>query len=522
VAIDERVQAARVRAEGSSRGWSFPLLEPGRWTDRHTWFAGLGGLLVVVAWLIEAVQSSSADGLRAGLGAAVAVGVAGLALSLRGVTWSGLAIGGFVVFCGMMAWTWTNTRAVTWSVYAIGALLLAIWTFPWFRDVLQLPKLGSAWLGLAYWPLGIISAVLTAHWAIGAQRIAYFGVSAVAALAAVVAVRRTGRDPSIGVVAAFLLAIAALFYVGSGNVFDNIHAVPDTPWGYGFQGRFWGGPGLLYHPNSLALIGVLVTFRLAPDKSFAAWQRGAAMGITGLLIVLTNSRTAWGFLVFAAIIHVLVLARRWWWERKGITVDDGLPEHSTRRRLIAAALVPFVLTGVVFIGMGGISSLFQSRYHNTTTAPAGDTDTLDMTSGRLDTWRQVLDDFDSDAVAAKLFGNNADPRGAVVRASTGPAGDRPELTTDNSAVGALRRAGILGCVAFVFGLLLLLWRAIRRGAPAWFAIAAVSSLATIPWADWLLGGVGGTFWIFLLAGEAWIAARQGRVLPVVEADRAAA
>ena len=508
MAIDERVHPTDQRASSSGRIPTFPILEPERWTDRHRWFSAVGAVFIVVAWLIEAAQTDSENGIRAALGATAAVAVAGLALSLRGVTWSGLAVGGFVVLCGLMSWTFTNTRAVTWSVYAVGGLLLVIWTFPWVRDALSLPRLGAAWLGLAYWPLGIISAVLTAHWTVGAQRIAYFGVSAVAALSAVVAVRRSGRDPSVGIVAAFLVAIAALFFVGSGNIFDDIHAVPNTPWGYGFQGRFWGGPGLLYHPNSLALIGALVTFRIAPDRRFTAWQRGAALAVTGLVILLTNSRTAWGFLVCAAIVHLLVLVRRhWWWPRRGVVVDDGLPDYSTSTRLVAAALLPFVLAGVVFIGMGGVSTLFQSRYHNPVSTSASDQDTLDLTSGRTATWSQVLKEFNRDAVVAKLFGNNDDPRGAVTRANTGPVGNRPELTTDNSAVGALRRAGILGCVAFVFGLGLLIWRALRREAPAWFTIAVVASVATIPWADWLLGGVGGTYWIFLLAAEAWFVLR---------------
>ncbi|TQS46335.1 O-antigen ligase family protein [Cryptosporangium phraense] len=487
----------------------FPLLDPERWTPRHQRFLIAGAVVVAVAWLVEAAQTNAANGTRAAIGAALAVAVAGFALTLRGVTWSGLAVGGFVVFCGIMSWTWTTTRAVTWSVYAVGGLLLLLWTFPWVRDALRLPRLGAAWLGLAYWPLGIVSAVLTAHWAVGGQRIAYFGVSALAALGVLVALRRTGRDPSVGVVAAFLFAVAALFLVGSGNILDDVHAVPDGPWGRSMTGRFWGGPGLLYHPNSLALIGVLITLRIAPDRSFRGWQRCAALGLTSLVIVLTNSRTAWGFLVCAAIVHLLVLVRRQWWGRGGRPVpDDGLPVYAGWRRMAVAAIVPFLVFGAVFIGMGGVSSLFQSRYQNTVTTPVTDqSDTLDVTSGRLDTWRQVFDDFSADGVVAKVFGNNDDPRGAVVRESTGKVGERPELTTDNSAIGALRRAGVLGCVAFVVGLGLMIWRSLRRGAPAWFTIAAISSLATIPWADWLLGGLGGTFWIFLLAAEAWVVFR---------------
>jgi len=503
------------RVSPNARLGTFPVLDPDRWTKRHSRFLTIGAVVVAIAWLAEAAQNNAANGMRAAIGAALAVAVAGFALSLRGVTWSGLGVGGFVVFCGMMSWTWTTTRAVTWSVYAIGALLLVLWTFPWFRDAIRLPRLGAAWLGLAYWPLGIISALLTANLTVGGQRVAYFGVSAVAALGILVALRRTGRDPSIGVVTAFLFAIAALFLVGSGNLLDDAHAVPDGPWGSAMTGRFWGGPGLLYHPNSLALIGVLVTLRIAPDRSFARWQRWAALGLTSLVLLLTNSRTAWLFLVCAAGVHFLVLARKQWWKRRGVAApDDGLSSYGSFRQTAVAAVAPFVLAAMVFIGMGGVSSFFQDRYQDPAAAPGTVTEVKQYTSGRVDTWKQVFDEFGSDPIVAKLFGNNADPRGAVVREDTGPVGERPELTTDNSAIGALRRAGILGCVAFVFGLGLLLWRALRRGAPAWFTITVVASLATIPWADWLLGGVGGTFWIFLLAAEAWIvfgpAARAAR------------
>ncbi|SHN36525.1 O-antigen ligase family protein [Cryptosporangium aurantiacum] len=520
MAIEERVSPLAQRL-----GSGGPFLDPDRWTARHRRFVLIGAVVVVIAWLVEAVAENAANGTRAAIGAALAVAVAGFALSLRGVTWSGLAVGGFVVFCGIMSWTWTTTRAVTWSVYALGALLLLLWTFPWFRDAIRLPRLGAAWLGLAYWPLGIISAILTASWTVGGQRVAYFGVSAVAALGIIVALRRTGRDPSIGVVTAFLFAIAALFLVGSGNILDDVHAVPEGAWGARMTGRFWGGPGLLYHPNSLALIGVLISLRIAPDRSFARWQRGAALGLTGLVILLTNSRTAWLFLACAAGVHLLVVARKQWWARRGAVVpDDGLPHYPSVRRAVLAAVLPFVLVGMVFIGMGGVSSLFQSRYQDPGTTPATENETADITSGRVDTWKQVIDEFEADAIVAKLFGNNSDPRGAVVREDTGVVGERPELTTDNSAIGALRRAGILGCIAFLFGLGLLLWRALRRGVPAWFTIAVVASLATIPWADWLLGGVGGTFWIFLLAAEAWIvlgpAAQAAKRGPTVPSDGA--
>jgi hypothetical protein len=38
-------------------------------------------------------------------------------------------------------------------------------------------------------------------------------------------------------------------------------------------------------------------------------------------------------------------------------------------------------------------------------------------------------------------------------------------------------------------------------------VAAVGSIPTIAVADWLLGGTGGTLWILLVAGEAWLVLR---------------
>ena len=59
---------------------SFPLLDPDRWTGSHTRFALIGAAVVVVAWLVEAAQNNAANGLRAAIGAALAVAVAGFAL----------------------------------------------------------------------------------------------------------------------------------------------------------------------------------------------------------------------------------------------------------------------------------------------------------------------------------------------------------------------------------------------------------------------------------------------------------
>jgi len=144
--------------------------------------------------------------------------------------------------------------------------------------------------------------------------------------------------------------------------------------------------------------------------------------------------------------------------------------------------------------------LFQARY-----------DKGDVTSGRTDTWRKVGRDWVDHGIADKLFGDTATSRAVVHRAEDGHrAGEKQlDLTTDNAAVGALRRGGVFGVLAFLFGLGVMLWHASRRRAPAWFTVAAVGSVPTIATADWLLGGTGGTLWILLLAGEAWLLFGRG-------------
>jgi hypothetical protein len=119
-------------------------------------------------------------------------------------------------------------------------------------------------------------------------------------------------------------------------------------------------------------------------------------------------------------------------------------------------------------------------------------------------------------VVEKLLGDTATTRAVVHRAHDGTRpGEKPvDLTTDNAAVGALRRGGVLGELAFLLGLGLMLWHAWRgpritgtsgrRSPPAWFTVTAVGSVPTIATADWLLGTTGGTLWILLVAGEAWL------------------
>ena len=256
--------------------------------------------------------------------------------------------------------------------------------------------------------------------------------------------------------------------------------VPEGGWGTAvMQTRFWGGEYLLYHPNSLAGIAVLIALRIGPDKAFALWQRLAAVLLCGWLVVITNSRTGFVFAAAGACVHAFLA-----WRRRG---QAGLPEY---RRWWLAAATPFAVLVLVLVASGG-SFLGLGRYN-----------TNDPTSGRVDTWKQVGVDWVHAGWAEKAFGDAQTPRAVVTR----PSSPGLKLTTDNAAVGALRRGGVVGVLAYLFGLALLLLHALPwrgRRPSAWFTIAAVAVLPTMATADWVLGGTGGTIWVALLAAEAY-------------------
>ncbi|GII22367.1 O-antigen ligase family protein [Planosporangium mesophilum] len=456
---------------------------------------GAGAVLALACAVVEFAHSHSALYASGALVAgALAAAIAWFVTTLPGLTLRGLVTGGFFVLAGMLSWTSLGyARWLVWPLLAVEGVVFAVWSWPWLRDLRVSSRLGTTWLGVAYWILGVVGALLAVRLGIGAQRLAYAGVFGLAVLAVIASARRDrGRDLSVGIAGAFALAIALLFVSGSGNLFQHRHVVPPSGWGTEVMvHRFWGGPWLLYHPNSLALIAIVVATRIGVDRAFAVWQRIAVTLLAGGVVYVTNSRTGFMYFGVAAVVHGYLLLRR-----RG----DGLPEY---RRVWVAAAVPFVVLALVLVASGGKGFLFKERY-------AG----ADITSGRTDTWRQVGREWVDGPVAEKLFGDTKTVRAVVHRADDGHlAGEKPlDLTTDNAAVGALRRGGVLGELAFLLGLGLLLvhaWRGTRDGrkAPAWLTVTAVGAVPTIATADWLLGGTGGTLWILLVAGEAWLVLR---------------
>ncbi|HEY2675232.1 MAG TPA: hypothetical protein VGJ07_33295 [Rugosimonospora sp.] len=491
----------------TAAGQGEPLLDPKRWTSRHRWFALAGLLLAGVAGLIEGIQegaggAAGSEASRAFVAALIGVAMIGLAVSLRGITLPGFLLGGFFVGAGILSWTYTDMGWVVWLLLAIEGVVFAIWTVPWLRDLARLPRLGSAWLGLAYWILGAISAVLVWKVNVAAGRIVYAGLFTLGALAVVTATRKSRRDMSIGIVSAFLVAIGALFIVGSGNALDNVHDVPNNEWGAHQQGRFWGGPHLLYHPNSLAVVAVAIAIRIAADKTFERWQRYAALGAVTIVLLLVNSRTGWGYFGAATGLWAVMIAYSRWFKRP----IEGMDTFRTARSAWAAAVLPVLLAFAIIIGSGGVHFLSQQRYGGGTTASA-------ITSGRSSTWSVAWSEFKQDGISQKLLGDAKYVRGYVLRSDSSESGlAAPQLTTDDAAVGSLRRGGILGALAFLIGLLLMIGHSLfgirrgagRRRAPVWFTLAASCSVITIATADWLLGGTGGTLWVFLMAGEAFL------------------
>ncbi|MBN1173601.1 MAG: hypothetical protein JXA67_15635, partial [Micromonosporaceae bacterium] len=455
---------------------------------------------VVAAGCEYATTHQGTEAAEALLCCALGCAIVWFALILPGVTGHGLAIGGFFACAGMLSWSYADRPGVVWSLLALEGVVFLAWSRPWTHHLRASLSIGGAWLGVSYWLVGIVGAVLVLHPGVATQRVLYAGVFGLAVLAVIAKTGvEDGKDLSPGIIAAFLLALAALVISGSGNLLDDHHVVVPGPWGEQMDYRFWGGPWLLYHPNSMAGIAVAAAIRIGLDRRFAAWQRLASIVLASCVIHVTDSRTGFVFFAAAASVHagLLLLARR-----RPVT---GLPRYEGKRALVAAA-APFLVLAMVVAGSGGISNqLLTSRYD-----PGGDDGTLlifpsvtstvpvDVTSGRAATWEQVGRDWQSAGLAEKLFGDAHDARATVVRADSG--GD-VKLTTDNAAVGALRRGGVIGVGSFCFGLWLLLLHARRSRAPAWFLAAALAALPTVATTDWVLGGTGGTLWILLVAGE---------------------
>jgi hypothetical protein len=454
-------------------------------------------IALLAGWLEYHRTGSLGQSAAAAAAGLIAMAAAALALSLPGITLRGLVLGGLFVLAGVLTWTATQRPGIIWAVLAVEVVVFAVWGWPWLTSARSLSRLGAAWLGLAYWLFGILGALFVEHLKVAGQRVAYAGVFTLAVLAVIAITTAAGRngrreqDLSIGIAAAILLGIAALLLVGSGSLFDEVHAIPDNASARQMTNRFWGGPGLFYHPNSLAGLMVAAGIRVGFDRAVAAWQRFGVAALAALVLSISDSRTGFVFAAAAALAHAALVL----WRRH--TDLDGAGRLG-RSAWIAVA-TPFAVLLIVITLGGGSKFLLRDRFD----------DGAGVTSGRTDTWRQVWVDWKHAGWAEKAFGDARTSRAVVTRLDDGnPAeGPRRQLNTDNAAVGAFRRGGVLGAGSFVLGLGLLLWHAARRRRDgsmpaAWLTIGALAIVPTIATEDWLIGGTNGAIWLLLVAGEA--------------------
>lgn len=470
----------------------------------------VGAVVTLVAAVAIGVWQGVTVDAQTGIGSGLAVVLAGaitaVALSIKGSTPLGLLIGGGMTFSGMLAWTYPAWA--TWAINGIIGVIAVVVTFPWWRGWKDNLRLGTFWFGAPMFGFGAISAILLAHWNIAAGRIVYTGFALLITLMVVQAARRRGHDLTIGLAVGLLLCQALLLIFGAKYVFDTgWHWTAPNGWGAGMSTRFWGGRYLYYHPNAIGFTAVLAGARIGADARFKTWQRASVFVFILFILYIVQSRTSFLMAGVAALAYGLLYV----WRR-------GLPRWSfwrwlgTRewRRITALAVLPLICVVLVLGAAGGSSFIFKQRYPTgtTTTTPppqsVGD-QFKNATSGRVGTWEMMGSEWLRDPVIAKLLGNNDEIRGYIYRYKN-PSDPRyktqSKLGADDGPVAAARRAGILGLLALIAGVLVLIRRVARRDVPAWVPVTVFAGLATLPMEDEL------TFttptWAMLLAVEAMV------------------
>ena len=443
---------------------------------------------------------------------AAAAGMVVLAVSLPGKDPRGLLCGIGLPLLGMIAWTYSDIPPVVWAGQAVlGAAAVAI-ARPW-RSWSHLPHRGGFWLAVPVWFGGAVSPLLLGDTTIAGQRLVYGGFAlavAAAVLTGPAPRRRPPGDPGTGAAAGFLICLAILLVSGAPDVLAGEHWTVGGEWGHAMSDRFWGGPGLGYHPNFIGLTAVMVAMRIGPDDRFTPWQRWGSVAVPAGILPLVGSRTALMVAFVAAGCFAVVhlgrnrasgrRLRRWWPDR-------------ARRHTLAVAVAPTLAVTLVFGMSGGVDLLVRNRYGTAET----DSGVLNrLLSGRPDIWAAMLTDYAHDSPVEWLFGDAGNARG-VHRTITDPDDprytDQAQHTADNAVVGMLYRGGVAGTGFLAVGLWLLIRRVWRRAggpAPPTWTIVVVAAL--------LVGGftedeIAGTTPAWLLLCCAEIATIGNRVTP---------
>lgn len=446
-------------------------------------------------------------GVGAGLAVVIAAAIAALALSFRHRSPEGVFAGFALTVSGMIAWTYP--AAAAWALFGVIGLVALIATYPWWRDWRAPLKLGSFWLGVPVWVYGAVSAVAVGAFSVAIERTVYGGYALLIALLVVQAVRQRHREVTAGIAVGLLLAAVLLLIAGCTEVFEpGPRHTAQNNFGFSQADRFWGGPALVYHPNAMAMVALLAAVRLGADPQFSVRQRVGVLFASAFLLYLAESRTAFMLAGVASLIYAVLYI----WRR-------GLPKWrfwtwlSTRpwRRIVAAALLPLVMSVMVVAVSGGTDAIFKSRYANEEPEEPEDPEGSlraprwlnSLLSGRPEVWWLMFADYGDDTVAEQAFGNADNTRGYILR-DADPEDDieASRLGADNAFVSALRRGGAIGLLTALVAVVLVVWRTLRRGQPIWLLLMLMMALAQSMTEDELVNTT--VSWLVVLAAEAWV------------------
>src|SRR5919197_17810 len=474
----------------------------------------VGGIVVMIAAIGVAVwwglERNALQGTGAGMAILIGAAVLYLGWAVPGRTPEGLFLGGGITLSSMVAWTYP--KWVVWAMLGVILIGCAVATYPWWRDWKVPLKLATFWLAAPIWAFGAVSAILTGGFQVGVERIAYGGYALLVTLLLVQAVRRRGRDITIGIAAGILIGLGLLLIAGCRDVFATYDRfTPANDYGAGQGSRFWGGMLLAFHPNAYAMAAVLVVGRLGPDRTIPRLIRVSVLLLGAFMLYLAQSRTAFALAGFASVIYAVLYVWR-----------NGLPRwrfwswlaRREWRPIVGRALIPLLVTALMVSVSGGVDMLVKGRYDPTQEVPPQVTqDSLPLAprwlntalSGRPDVWWLMFNDFRTDSVVEKVLGNADDTRGTILRYQN-PSHERyatqTKLGADNSLVSALRRGGVLGVLVALAGFLVLLWRTTRRGTPIWLPIVLLPALAQSITEDEMVFTT--LPWLIVAALEAWV------------------
>jgi hypothetical protein len=359
-----------------------------------------------------------------------------LAVSLPGRSPEGVILGASTTIVAMIV---VARPSLAPALYGIVALVAGGRAYTWSRSSPPgnprwgFLRLGGFWLAVPVAAFAAISTRTGPHLAYVAETIAVFALIMTAA-------RRRGRDLSVGYAAGLLLALAAL--VASA---------------YGEQ---LGAGRLLAYPAELTgLLALVCAGRIGLDRSFARWQRIAALGVGTVTLVTVGSPPAF---IAAAVASATYLVFR----LRVARVPRAVPEQTA----VAFARASTPLLAVLGLWFISAASARPPPRHASVLSLGAPQDASAVS----------LAAFERTGVIGKIFGF----------AEPGP-------------LGALSGAGLLGLIALAIGAALVLWRVTGPGLPIWLPVVALAGLVGVLAAGTRTMGPSPA-WIMAFAAELWV------------------